>query len=373
MFEACKGEDIGVIPELPVKRSDFKSALTSNRPKSIIRASEFRIEPYRKVVQFAFALLVLAIGIQFALFVRQLEHGIAPTFPRPSGVEAFLPISALISLKYWLLTGIFTDLHPAGLVLFLLILATGLFLKKGFCGWICPFGLLSEYLAKFRSLLFKRPLKYSQWWDYPLRGLKYLLLGFFLWAILIKMDVVSLEKFLGTPYNKVADIKMLYFFTRMDTLTFWVLTALVLLSVLLPYFWCRYLCPYGALLGALSWLSPLKIHRRVETCIDCAKCAKACPMSLKVDMVETVYSDECQACLKCVDSCPVKDTLYLSVTKGRGKIPRIVYALSIVGLFLIVTTIARVTGYWRNSLDSQEYLYHIKHIAEYGHNRGAVP
>ena len=347
----------------------------TNKKKKFQKASSFRIHPYRRAVQFGFVALTVWIGIEFFIFVSQLERGISPTISRPPGVEVFLPISALISVKYWVLTGIFNLIHPSSLVIFLVIFATGLFLKKGFCSWVCPFGLLSEYLSKVHVTIFDRIRSLPKWLDYPLRSLKYLLLLFFAWAIFVGMDVLQLEKFIYSPYNKVADIKMLKFFTQMSEVTLWSLVILVLLSILIPFSWCRYLCPYGALLGITSWFSPLKIHRNENTCIDCDKCTKVCPARIKVHKASAVFSDECHSCLDCVDACPVKDTLHLSVTKTRFKMPRLAYLAIIVGLFLIATVVANITGYWQNNIPNEEYLEHIKHLDKpsYQHNRGSVP
>jgi len=319
--------------------------------------------------------LTLWIGIEFYLFVRQLENGLLPTVSRPPGVEAFLPISALISLKYWLFTGIFNHVHPSALVLLLIVLATGLFLKKGFCSWICPVGLLSEFLARIHTFIFDKPRSLPRWLDYPLRSLKYLLLAFFLWAVLVQMDVLQLGKFIFSPYNKVADIKMLKFFTEMSSFTLRVLIGLFLLSILVRYFWCRYLCPYGALLGMTSFLSVFKIHRNKASCIDCEKCTKVCPANINVHTASTVFSDECHACLQCVDACPVKDTLYLSATTTRARFSRRAYAVAIVLLFVLGTTVARFAGFWQNDISNEEYRQHVKHLDSpvYQHNRGQVP
>ncbi len=334
-----------------------------------------KIQSYRRFIQWGFLLLTLWIGFRFLLFVHQAGGSGAVTVTRPPGVEAFLPISALISLKYWALTGIFNTIHPASLVLLLIILAIGLFLKKGFCSWICPIGLFSEYLAKIHVWIFERPRNLPRFIDYPLRSLKYLLLGFFAYAIFFEMDTASLAAFINTPYNRVADVKMLLFFSHASALTLKVLAALVLLSVLVRFFWCRYLCPYGALLGILSWLSPLKIHRNEKSCIDCNKCNKVCPANIKVATSKTVWSDECHACLQCVDACPVKDTLHLSVTTRKGRMPRWMYAAAIVLLFLLGTTLARALGVWHNSISTQEYRHHIQNINDpvYNHFRGQQP
>jgi polyferredoxin len=352
-----------------------------------IKASSFRIGHYRRLVQYGFLAVVLWIGVEFSLFVSQLEAGKIPTISRPPGVEGFLPISALISLKYWLVTGVVNTIHPAALVIFLIAIATAVILKKGFCSWVCPVGLLSEYLAKLRSWLShmlrsakadpKHATSFSlpRGLDYALRGIKYLLLAFFLWAVLVQMDPITLERFINSPYNRLADIKMGLFFARMSSLTFWVLLSLIILSIVIPYFWCRYLCPYGALLGSLSWLSLFKIHRNIPTCIDCDKCTKVCPASINVAKVRTVYSDECHGCLQCIDACPVKDTLYLSATSNNWKLSRLTYALLIVLFFLLGTGIARMTGHWQNQISGQEYLERIPNVDEpmYQHNRGQVP
>ncbi|RJP81721.1 MAG: 4Fe-4S binding protein [Candidatus Zixiibacteriota bacterium] len=355
----------------------------ATRPRPV-QASRFKIQPYRKAVQVGFLLLTLWIGLEFTLFVWQLQDGAIPTVQRPPGVEAFLPISALISLKYWLLTGIFNQVHPSAAVLLLIILVSAFFLKKGFCSWVCPVGLLSEYLARlnrmFRRGKTKRrkhatPRGLPRWADYPLRGIKYLLLAFFLWAVLVQMDVITLEKFIYSPYNRVADIKMWAFFAEPSALTLYVLGALVFLSVVVPYFWCRYLCPYGALLGAVSLVSPWQIRRNRATCTDCGKCSKVCPARIQVHTARWVASDECHACLKCVDACPVKDTLYLALPAHKAKMPRLAYAALIVLLFLLGTSAARLAGYWHNRISGEEYLRHMQQLDSpvYQHNRGEVP
>lgn len=324
----------------------------------------------RRSVQIAFTLTTLLIGRQFYLFVRGLESGAEKVVSRPPGVEAFLPISALMSLKYWLLSGNFPMVHPSGLLLLLVIVATALLFKRGFCSWVCPFGLLSEFLAKIHIRLFDRPRRVRRWLDYPLRSLKYLLLLFFLWAILVQMNLPAIEAFLGSPYNKVADIKMLKFFTQASPLTIKVLIGLVLLSVLVRHFWCRYLCPYGALLGAVSWLSPWKIRRNPQTCIDCEKCTRVCPANITVHKPLTVRSDECHACFACVAACPVKDTLSLSAAKRKLSIKPAVYAVLIVALFLLTSIGARLAGVWQTSISLEEYRRHIQHLDQYDHARG---
>ena len=64
---------------------------------------------------------------------------------RPPSVDAFLPIGGLMAFKYFIMTGNVEPAHPSGLIMFAAILGVSLFVKKGFCGWICPIGSASQY------------------------------------------------------------------------------------------------------------------------------------------------------------------------------------------------------------------------------------
>ena len=82
------------------------------------------IVTFRTLIQWSFCAWVVVIGIRFGIFVRHFETGGATAFvSRPPGVEGFLPIGALASLKSWLATGVINPLHPAAVVIFLTIVA----------------------------------------------------------------------------------------------------------------------------------------------------------------------------------------------------------------------------------------------------------
>lgn len=268
-----------------------------------MKATPFTI---RRTVQFLFLGIVTFIGIRFYLFVSSIEKGIIPGFDRPAGVEAFLPISALVSLKHWIYTGTINSIHPSALVLFLIICSTALIAKKGFCSWVCPIGLLSEGAAKLNAKLFRRPPIVPHTLDVLLRTSKYLIAGFFIYQIFYKMPARSIEQFINSPYNQFADIKMLKFFTDMSTTAFIVLLVLTGLSILIRNFWCRYLCPYGALLGIIGFLSQGKIHREPNACIGCGRCESVCPGKVAIRQKIQVNSPECSSCLTCIENCPEK-------------------------------------------------------------------
>ena len=307
-----------------------------------------RTQTIRRGVQGAFLALCAWIGIDFARF---LGPGQAP---HPAGAEGFLPISALLSLKYWLVTGRIHGFHPAGLFIFIAILGLGLLLSKSFCSWLCPVGTLSEGLWLLGRKLFGRNRDLPRWLDRPLRAVKYLLLGFFLWAVW-RMDGPALEGFLDSPFNALADVRMYLFFARISGLALGVILVLAVLSMLVQNVWCRYLCPYGALLGLLSLASPLRVTRAKASCIDCGLCTRACPSRIQVHRAGRVVSDECTACYRCVAVCPVRDTLEMRAPGGKA-VKGWVFALLVAGLFVAVTGLAMATGHWRTSLGRQDYL-----------------
>jgi polyferredoxin len=315
----------------------------------------------RRGYQGAFLLLNVWIGAEFNYWVRQFEPGGAATsLQRPAGVEGWLPIAALMNLKYWVVTHAVPSLHPAGMFLLISFLAMSFLFRKAFCSWLCPVGTISEYLWQLGRRIFRRNLHLPRWLDIPLRGLKYLLLGFFVWAV-TSMAAAEIAAFMDSPYGVIADVKMLNFFRHLGETGAIVIGVLGVASLFVQNFWCRYLCPYGALLGITSLFSPARIRRNPETCIDCAKCAKACPSALPVDRLITIKSAECTGCLECVAICPAKDALSLTLPvipallPQPRKVPAWAMAAGIAVLFFGIVGFAKTTGYWDSHVPRATY------------------
>jgi polyferredoxin len=368
------------------------AAAPAKQKKTLVRRlSPDRSQQTRRMVQFAFLLLNIFLGIKFFLWVRYFEsRGATMYVDRPAGIDGWLPIAGLINLRYFFATRHIPDIHPSAMVLFAVFVLASLLLKKAFCSWLCPVGTLSEYLWKFGRKVFHRNLNVPHWLDLALRSLKYVLLAFFVY-IVFTMSADGLIGFLVSPFGLVADVKMLNFFRYLGTVGLAVIMVLVALSVVIQNFWCRYLCPYGALMGIISTLSPVKIRRDAEACIDCGKCNKACPSHLPVDQLVQIRSAECTACLECVAVCPAENALQFSLVpqkqvpslqvdklasestltiasrwRGRALKPWTV-AATLALLFFGLVGAARLTGHWQTNLSRDIYMELVPNANNFEH------
>jgi hypothetical protein len=233
-----------MIVEAPASRTPHKKLGTRARPE--------HSQALRRTFQMVFLLLNGWIGMQFYFFVRFYETaGQSVRASRPAGVEGWLPIASLMNLKALLLTGRLPRIHPAGTFLLLAFLASSWLFRKSFCGWLCPVGTVSEYLWRVGRKLLTRNFRLPRAMDIPLRGVKYLLLGLFVYAV-ASMSVPAIRLFLESPYGMVDDVKMLNFFRTLGWTGGAVIAVLVAGSLGVQNFWCRYFCPYGALMGLAS-------------------------------------------------------------------------------------------------------------------------
>lgn len=342
---------------------------TKSKKKLVRRTDKDYFQHLRHACQFAFLILNLYLGGVFYVWVRHYEIGTQTrAIARPAGVEGWLPIAGMMNLKYFLVTGHIPNVHPAAMFLLITFLAMAFLFRKAFCSWLCPVGTLSEYLWRTGLKIFGKNFRLPRWVDIPLRGLKYLLLGFFVWAV-SSMSAAALAAFMQSPYGIIADVKMLNFFRHIGETGLIILGGLALASVFVQNFWCRYLCPYGALLGITSFVSPVRIRRNGSACIDCAKCAKACPSALPVDKLISIKSAECTGCMECVAVCPAKNALQLSpvpMSQPWGMRPWAM-ATGIAVLFFGIVGFAKTAGYWDTYVPRSTYLELVPHADEASH------
>lgn len=321
----------------------------------------------RHTIQGLFLLLNAWIGFEFYQFVRHFETGGSGAgISRPAGVEGWLPIAGLMNTKYFLLTGTIPSIHPAAMFLFLTFLLISIVIRKGFCGWLCPIGSISEAAWMFGRKTFGRNFQLPSWLDIGVRSLKYILFGLFAYAV-ASMAPDDLDAFLSSPYGLIADVRMLDFFRYLSATSALVLAVLIISSFFVRNFWCRYLCPYGALMGIAGLLSPTRIRRTASSCIDCGKCSAVCPAHLPVDKLVQIRSAECTSCMSCVAACPAEGALSMALTARGPRIsPWVTVALTAV-LCIAIIGFAKVSGHWDSPIPAGMYQTLIPHAAQYGH------
>lgn len=308
----------------------------------------------RHSIQIVFSLFLLFVGWQFYQFYAHFESlGATPYVEKPPAVEGFLPIGSLVALKVWITTGEFDFIHPAGLILFTFFILSGFLFRKAFCGWLCPVGTVSEFLGMFGRKIMKKKINPPKWVRWILYSIKYLLLIVFLKAVIFDMSIPDSKDFLSSPYNKVADVKMMLFFLGLSAVAIKVLLVLALLGIFIQNFWCRYLCPYGALIGLGSLFRITKIKRNESTCIDCNQCTRVCPQGINVAKLKAVTTPECTSCFSCIEACPVKDTLNMTV--ANKKVNKWAVPTSFLVLFTVVIIVAKATGHWDSTITYEEF------------------
>lgn len=180
-----------------------------------------------------------------------------------------------------------------------LILALTLFFGRFFCGWVCPLGTLfhlASFLMRPRKVSDRiRKNIYSR-----MQIIKYLLLIALLSSAALGFMQVGLfdpialltrtAAALVSPGMRGGWLLILFF------------SGLVLLHAWKPRFWCRFICPLGALLGCAARLMPGGVVRDEEKCTACGLCVRDCPGACSPDTRTRMA--ECFVCGNCTNACP---------------------------------------------------------------------
>ncbi len=264
-----------------------------------------RITTARIVVQ----TVVLALFLTFVFVTSFAWLNDAPALK--FWVSKFLEIDPLVAIS----TAITTHTLYKGLAWALVVLIPTLFLGRVFCNWICPFGIIHHFTGwVFNKRKTKERIELNRY--RPIYTLKYcILLGMLAAAVfgtvqiglrdpiclLYRSFTTSLLPALNLPEpmaRAFGDPKLHQFG--------WVIGFLVLLfislNVLIPRFFCRVLCPLGALLGLLSRFSLWRIERDPIKCTDCGLCLKSCEGAC--DPHANLRKSECFGCFNCIEDCP---------------------------------------------------------------------
>ena len=217
-----------------------------------------------------------------------------------------------------------------------------LFFGRIFCGFICPLGTIHHVVSWIKpALKGERMVQANQ--KTPSQRVKYFLLITLLAAALLGLNIAGLMDPISLLFRSVAlavlpglgvgikelfdwmansDIEILsrlsyagevlvspvFGYGYQSYQTAWFIGLLFLFTLFLnrirPRFWCRVLCPLGALLGVFSRLSILRLEKNREKCTNCTLCTKGCQGAASPMPGQDWENAECLLCLNCFDSCP---------------------------------------------------------------------
>lgn len=292
--------------------------------RSVPRLTATRV--VRSIVQVGMVGLIAYLGLR-----HQFVGGAAP-------LDSFCPFGAIESLPSLLGgLGFIGKIGTSNLVLLGALGLVTLALSGAFCGWLCPFGAVQDLLSAIRRRVIGRTyviparvhgvLKYGRW----------LVLG---------LIVYMSGKFLSLWFADYDPFRALFHFKFESWTAIALVAATVLGGLLVERFWCLYLCPLGALVGAVGVFGFVKVRRDGEGCSDCTLCARACPSRIPVHEVTAVADEHCTMCLECVESCPEPGTLTVSTGAQGESLRPVAMGLATVVLFFALIGTAVAMGWW---------------------------
>jgi len=178
-----------------------------------------------------------------------------------------------------------------------------MFIGRWACGWLCPFGLLQDLLYKIKS----RKIKMKRGFTIS----RYVVLV----ILVIVIPFITLESWFcklcpqGTLEGGIPialgflgeELKSQILSSPLFYLKAGILVAVVLLSVFIKRFFCRTICPLGAILGLFNRISLLRLGVDELRCDRCGRCREICPVDINI--YEDPNSPECVRCMECRKVC----------------------------------------------------------------------
>ena len=368
--------------------------------------SKKRVSLFRNILQFS----VLALIILFFIG-NQLGLGVVD-------FEAYCPMGGIQAILTLMQDGLIAcNMTVTQMVLGAIFIFTVLVLGKLFCSHLCPLGTVSEALGKIGDR-FKIRKEINGIPDKLLLSLKYILL-FLTLTITLKTGELFCKEY--DPFYTSITL----FGHRVNFLYATIsISIFVIGNVVFRLFWCKYMCPLGAISNIFKyWVgvaivivvlssmyffevgidvayivgiiclagyaleifkiqtkkqSVLKIIRHPHTCIDCGLCSRSCPQGIDVADLELVKHPDCNICGDCVSACPKEGALTLNEKLNVKWLPSvIVVVLFVLGLVIgnqyDLPTVSKAWGSPEQMETSKEFkLEHLSHITCFSSSMGFV-
>ncbi len=264
----------------------------------------------RTGIQIFFFGLIALISVNHSL----AESGQSLPFLSSASLHAVCPFGGVVSLYQYATVGTFVQkIHDSSFILMILVFLLALLAGPVFCGWVCPLGSLQEWIGGIGRKLFKRR-RYNHFIpekiDRPLRFLRYGVLAWVIYMTAVTGKLIFAEV---DPYHALFN----FWTSELAAGGLIVLGLTLIAGLFVERPWCKYACPYGALLGMTNWVRIFSIRRQESTCRLDRACDRVCPMNIPVSGSTVIRDHQCISCLKCTSEsiCPVAGTVELATGK----------------------------------------------------------
>lgn len=293
-------------------------------PAVTARRFTFSAQHLRRLIQLGVVLFIGTLVVNRFLVGEDGATALA-------SAEAFCPFGGVETFYQYIVSGgsFINHTHLSNLVVLASVIVLSLVARGAFCGWICPFGALQEWLYAASTWVQKRvpplgramralkkrlgvrpprlgllpePTIISRI-DQVLRYGKYVVLALIIGGTVAYGTMIFRDY---DPWSALLEIGALEVTAGTIILG---IVAIAALFVERP--WCRYACPLGAVVGIVGMASPVRIQRHGSECSGCNLCTKSCPMGLNVATMSDLTHRDCNTCLVCVESCSTPNALDL--------------------------------------------------------------
>lgn len=270
------------------------------------------IQITRLIIQILFFIILPSLYIDTFAGVKQLYIAI---INKSFSVTTLLPqlLSAIIIIPFTLIMGRF------------------------FCGWMCAYGAFGDFIYGISKRFFKVKFVMDESIDKVLKYLKYVVLAFSVFAIwTLNTNVFSTF----SPWDAfgmlvtVGKLPNLSYVIANLTFGFSLFLLIAIASAFIERFFCRYLCPLGAIFAIASKLKIARINKDRTNCGKCRICTNNCAMGIPLYKTDVVNSGECIDCMKCVTACPRRNvTVKVSEKDVRPLVTSAAVVTAMTGLY----------------------------------------
>lgn len=271
----------------------------------------------RRIVQIFFFALIALITVNHSL----AESGRGIPLLSSASLHALCPFGGVVTIYQYATAGTFVQkIHESSFILMVIGFLLAVLFGPVFCGWVCPLGTVQEWVSGLGRRLFKKR-RYNHFIpakiDGILRYTRYLVLAWVIYMTAASGTLIFAEV---DPYFALFN----FWSSEVAVGGLVVLGITLAASLFVERPWCKYACPYGAVLGLSNLFRVFSIRRSTSTCKLDGACDITCPMNINVSAKTVVRDHQCISCLECTSEarCPVAATVEFSTRQPLAR-PRI--------------------------------------------------